>query len=490
MTQGPVIVGKEVPLAGLMHPDFMLGSAAARELYHTYAAGLPIFDYHCHLPPADIATDRRFENMTRIWLAGDHYKWRAMRANGIDESRITGDASDKEKFLAWAETVPNLIGNPLYHWTHMELQQPFGIDDLLLGPDTAETVWERTRSRLQDPDLSTQAIMRKMQVRVVGTTDDPLDDLASHAALADHPDFRVVPSFRPDKALFLDKPDVFRDWVQRLEELVGRALPTVDALLEALAERVDVFHAHGCRISDHALVAPVCEQAPAGTVQSAYQRVRDGGAARPEEAAAFQTTMLVALGRMYAERDWTMQIHIGALRNNNARMFDQLGPDAGFDSMADEPVAAPLNALLNEMDRTGHLPKTILYTLRGGIHDILASVAGNFQDGSMPGKMQYGAAWWMQDHDRGIRAQLLAVAESGVLARFVGMLTDSRSVLSYPRHDYFRRILCDLIGSWVEAGTAPRDFGLLGGIVQDICWNNAVRYFGIELPDGVGEVTR
>ncbi len=475
-------------MKGLIHPDFMLGSAAARELYHSYAAGLPIFDYHCHLSPSDLAADRRFENMTRIWLEGDHYKWRAMRANGIDEHLITGGASDVEKFRAWAATVPMLIGNPLYHWTHMELHRPFGIDDELLGPETADTVWERTLARLQDPDLSMQAILRDMKVRVVGTTDDPLDDLAAHAALADNPDFRVVPSFRPDKALYIGNREVFRAWLQRLEALVGRDLPTFEDFVAALAERIAFFHAHGCRISDHAMVAPVFVAASADVVQGVYQRVRDGGQADPEAAAAFQTALIVELGRMYAARNWTMQLHIGALRNNNTRMFEALGPDTGYDSIADQPVAAPLNALLNALDVTNQLPRTIVYALRGGIHDVLASAVGNFQDGKIAGKMQYGAAWWLQDHDRGIREQLLAVAESGVLSRFVGMLTDSRSILSYPRHDYFRRILCDLIGGWVENGAAPRDYALLGGMVQDICWNNAVRYFGIDLPAGVGEV--
>ncbi|MFW6355377.1 MAG: glucuronate isomerase [Spirochaetota bacterium] len=469
----------------LITEDFLLRTDAARRLYHDHAAKMPIYDYHCHLPPEEIAHDRRFENISRIWLAGDHYKWRAMRANGVAERFITGDASDREKFQAWAETVPAAIGNPLYHWTHLELDRPFGINDVLLGPDTAEQVWNRTNELLARPQFTARSIIRRMNVKVVCTTDDPVDSLEHHRALAADPSFpvAVLPAFRPDKGIHIEAADAFRAWLRKLEQVAGRDLATYDDFLAALVDRLDSFHALGARISDHAIRTPVCAPASPSEVASIYKKVREGGEPSESEVARYQTDVLLSLGRAYARRGWVMQYHISALRNNNPRLFAKLGPDTGFDSIADEPIAEPLNRLLGELDRTNELPKTILYTLNASKNDVLATTIGNFQDGSVPGKMQFGAGWWFHDQLDGMRKQMTALANMGLLSRFVGMLTDSRSFLSYPRHDYFRRLLCDIVGGWVESGRAPRDFRLLGRMVEDISWNNARDYFGIELKE-------
>ena len=472
-------------MARFITQSFLLSNDSARRLYYDYAAKMPIYDYHCHLPPGQIASNHRFRNLAEIWLAGDHYKWRAMRANGIDERSITGSADDREKFQAWAETVPATVGNPLYHWTHLELDRPFGISDVLLDGSTAESVWNRANDLLARPEFTTRGIMRRMNVRFVCTTDDPLDDLADHRSLAADASFpvTVLPAFRPDKGIHIEAADTFRDWTERLERVVGRDLASYDAFLEALVERLDYFHEAGARISDHALQAPVFSISDAGGLQSTYRKVRDGGEASAAEASAFQTDVLLALGRAYAKRGWVMQLHLSALRNNNPRLFAELGPDTGFDSIADEPVAEPLNRLLGELDRTAELPKTILYSLNASKNDVLASIIGNFQDGSVAGKMQFGSAWWFHDQKDGMTKQMTSLANIGLLSRFIGMLTDSRSFLSYTRHDYFRRLLCDIIGGWVDAGEAPRDFALLGEMVENICWHNALNYFGVPLKE-------
>ncbi|MFW5882751.1 MAG: glucuronate isomerase [Verrucomicrobiota bacterium] len=463
--------------------DFMLGSEPARRLYHEHAKAMPIYDYHCHLPPEEIAANRQFVNISQIWLAGDHYKWRAMRTNGVAERCITGEASDREKFGAWAKTVPATIGNPLYHWTHLELKRPFGIDNLLLDGSTAAQVWERTGELLAQPEFRTQGIIKQMQVRFICTTDDPVDDLAAHKQIAADPEFgvRVLPAFRPDKAFHIEQPEVFRGWLGKLEAVSGQTLDRYEAFLEALLGRLDYFHEIGARISDHALVTPVFAEATASDLQAIYRRVRDGGTASEDEVARFQTAVLLELGKAYKQRGWVMQFHISALRNNSPRMFEALGPDTGFDSIADEPLAAPLNRLLGELDRGDNLPKTILYTLNAAKNDIMATTIGNFQDGSVPGKMQFGSGWWFHDQADGMRKQMQSLANMGLLSRFVGMLTDSRSFLSYTRHEYFRRILCDMIGGWVDRGEAPADYALLGAMVEDICFNNAENYFGIDL---------
>lgn len=463
--------------------DFLLTTPMSRTLYHEYAAGLPIFDYHCHLPPNEIADDRRFENMTRIWLAGDHYKWRAMRTNGVDERLITGDAPDREKFQAWADTVPATIGNPLYHWTHLELARPFGIVNTLLNGSTADSVWQRTGDMLSRTDFSARGIIRQMNVRFICTTDDPTDDLAAHQRIRadDGFDVVVVPAFRPDKGVHIEYAGEFRDWVSRLEAVCNRELKHFDDLLEALEGRIDYFHELGARISDHAVEVPPFREASPSELDSVYQRVYKGGSAGPDEALAHQTAVLQHLGRAYARRGWVMQLHISALRNNSTRGFRSIGPDSGFDSIGDEPIASPLNRLLNSLDYTGELPRTILYTLNAGKNDVLASTIGNFQDGTVAGKMQFGSGWWFHDQLDGMKKQMTSLANLGLLSRFVGMLTDSRSFLSFPRHDYFRRLLCDMLGELVESGQAPRDEQLMGEMVKDICWNNAVRYFGYDL---------
>ncbi len=472
-------------MAGFISRDFLLNTEPARRLYHDYAVQMPIYDYHCHLPPDEIAANRRFENLSQIWLAGDHYKWRAMRANGVDEKYVTGSASDREKFGAWAATVPATIGNPLYHWTHLELDRPFGINDVLLSGETADSVWTRANEMLAKPEFSTRGIIRQMNVRFICTTDDPVDSLEHHKSLAADTDFpvKVLPAFRPDKGLHIEFPAVFRDWLGKLEAIVGRELPTFDEFFAALEQRLDYFHAAGARISDHAIQTPVFAPAPASTIAAVYRKVREGGEADASEVAQYQTAVLVALGRAYAKRGWVMQFHISALRNNNPRMFDALGPDTGFDSMDDQPIAEPLNRLLGELDRTNELPKTILYSLNGNKNDVLATTIGNFQDGSVAGKMQLGSGWWFNDQKDGMTKQMLSLANIGLLSRFVGMLTDSRSFLSYTRHDYFRRLLCDIVGGWVSNGEAPADYGLLGRMVQDISFNNARDYFGIDLEE-------
>ncbi|MFP4376478.1 MAG: glucuronate isomerase [Spirochaetales bacterium] len=463
--------------------DFMLGSQPARRLYHDYAKKMPIYDYHCHLPPAEIASNRQFENISQIWLAGDHYKWRAMRTNGVAERYVTGDGGDREKFDAWAKTVPATIGNPLYHWTHLELKRPFGIDDLLLDESSAAQVWDRTAELLSKPEFTTRGIIDQMNVRFICTTDDPVDNLEHHKAIAADNGFavKVLPAFRPDKAFHIEQADAFREWLGKLETLAGRSLASYESFLEALIARLDYFHELGARISDHALVTPVFAQAGAAELEGIYSSVRDGGTPTDDQVAKFQTAVLLELGKAYKKRGWVMQFHISALRNNSPRMFEALGPDTGFDSISDEPIAGPLNQLLGELDRGDNLPKTILYTLNASKNDVLATTIGNFQDGSVAGKMQFGSGWWFHDQADGMRKQMTSLANMGILSRFVGMLTDSRSFLSYTRHEYFRRILCDLIGGWVDRGEAPADYDLLGSMVEDICFTNAKNYFGIEL---------
>jgi glucuronate isomerase len=464
--------------------DFLLHSEVARELYHDYAAKMPIFDFHCHLPPGDVATDRRFANLAEIWLHGDHYKWRAMRTNGIGEKRITGDASDREKFQAWAETVPYTLGNPLYHWTHLELRRPFGIDDRVLNPDTAGEIWDQTAAMLAKPEFSTRGLLRQMDVRAVFTTDDPADSLEHHRAIAqeqsgDGAEFRTVvrPSFRPDKALAVSQPAELNRYLDTLGEAADIDIRSFDDLCEALRRRMDLFDQVGCRVSDHALVSPVAAESAEARAPAVFDRARQGEEVDAGDAEAFQTALLLFLGREYARRGWIMQLHLGALRNNNTRMFRAIGPDSGFDSMADQPMAERLTAFLDALDRDDLLPKTIIYNLNPRDNELLASTIGDFQDGTVPGKVQLGPAWWFNDQKHGIEWHLRAVANMSLLSRFVGMLTDSRSFLSFPRHEYFRRILCDTLGAWVVKGEAPRDMSLLGRMVEDVSWRNAVAFF-------------
>ncbi len=463
--------------------DFLLQTPAASRLYHEYAEGMPIIDYHCHLPPADLADDRRFGNLTRIWLEGDHYKWRAMRACGVDETYITGEASDWEKFLKWAETVPKTLRNPLYHWTHLELKRYFGIGDRLLNPDTARSIWDECNALLATDDYTARALVMRMNVALICTTDDPTDSLEPHARIASDPDFPVpvLPAFRPDRAMAVEDPGRFNAWVDRLAEVSGVEISDYDAFLEALDRRHAFFHEMGCRLSDHGLERIEPARASATEMRLIFARVRAGEAPSAGETAKFHAEMLYEFGLMDHRRNWTQQYHLGAMRNNNSRMFAQLGPDSGYDSIGDFEQGRGLAMLLDRLDRDDRLPRTILYNLNPRDNALMATMIGNFQDGRTPGKIQYGSGWWFLDQKQGMEDQINALSNMGLLSLFVGMLTDSRSFLSYTRHEYFRRVLCNLLGWDIEAGLLPNDLGLVGEMVRDICYGNAERYFGFNL---------
>jgi glucuronate isomerase len=461
--------------------NFLLQSDRAIELYHRFAEDLPIIDYHCHLPPREIAEDRRFDNLAQIWLAGDHYKWRAMRTAGVPERFVTGNASDFEKFLKWAETVPQTLRNPLYHWTHLELKRPFGISDRLLNPQTAEGIWDRCNSMLARPEFSCRGIMRQMNVALACTTDDPADNLEYHAALAADQSFpvRVLPAFRPDKALAVENPMAFNSWVDRLAAASAMEINDDFArFMEALRARHDFFHGMGCRLSDHGLETFHAEDYTAADINSIFRRLRCGAALSEDKVLKFRSAMLYEFAVMDHAKGWTQQYHFGVLRNNNTRMFLSLGPDTGFDSIGDFAVARPMVKFLDRLDRENRLAKTILYNINPADNEIIATMIGNYQDGATPGKMQFGSAWWFLDQKDGMERQLNALSNLGLLSRFVGMTTDSRSFLSYTRHEYFRRILCNLLGREMKNGLLPDDADLIGSMVQDICHHNAARYFG------------
>lgn len=459
--------------------DFLLPTEPARRLYHDYAAGLPIYDYHCHLSPAEIARNRRFDNLTRIWLEGDHYKWRLMRAHGIDERRITGDATDREKLQAWAATVPRTIRNPIYHWTAMELATPFGVREPL-NETTAERVWETCNRYLATDKGSVQGILETARVRVICTTDDPTGSLEHHAAIrASGLGVRVVPTFRPDGALKADNLPAWRRWIRALEAASGTSIGRYADLVDALRLRHTAFHEAGCRLSDHGIEEPYFARFTAAQLNGVVRRALDGIQPDEEDLTRLRAALMLELGRMNAQRGWTMQLHLSALRGTNTRMVAKLGPDTGYDSMGDWPIARNLGAYLDALESEGSLPRLILYGLNPSQNEVLATMAGNFQDGATRGKIQYGAAWWFNDQLDGMSRQMEALSSMGLLSEFVGMLTDSRSFLSYPRHDYFRRLLCGMIGADAAAGRVPMDLPHLGGIVQDIAWRNAVRYFGI-----------
>ncbi|EOD54407.1 glucuronate isomerase [Aeromonas molluscorum] len=469
-------------MTAFMTDDFLLDTEFSRQLYHGFAAGQPIFDYHCHLPPALIAEDHRFANLYEIWLKGDHYKWRAMRSNGVDERFCTGDADDYAKFQAWAGTVPQTIGNPLYHWTHLELKRPFGLTGTLLGPQTAREVWDFCNDKLAQPEFSARGIMGQMNVKMVGTTDDPVDDLRHHATVAADSSFdiKVLPSWRPDKAFNIEA-DGFLDYLARLGEVSDVEIRRFADLTRALGVRLDHFAAHGCKIADHALDEVLFGQTSEAELDAMLARRLRGETLTLADVAAFKTAVLIYLAGEYKRRDWVQQYHIGALRNNNSRRLLSLGPDTGFDSINDAPVARALSQLLDAQDRQDLLPKTILYCLNPRDNEVLGTMIGNFQGGNIPGKMQFGSGWWFNDQKDGMERQLTQLAQLGLLSRFVGMLTDSRSFLSYTRHEYFRRILCRMVGRWVAEGEAPADLALLGAMVENICFNNARDYFAIEL---------
>ncbi|MEZ5302816.1 MAG: glucuronate isomerase [Verrucomicrobiales bacterium] len=462
-----------------IHDDFLLESEAAHDLYVGYAQGEPILDYHTHLPPDAIASNQGFATLFDIWLAGDHYKWRAMRANGIDEERITGSADPWDKFLAFAETVPHTLRNPLYHWVHLELKRYFGFDGLF-GPDTAKDVWEAANAALATPAFRTQALLQSGNVRAVCTTDDPTDDLAHHRAIAAQAGFdtKVLPTFRPDWAMRLDEPDGWRAWVDKLEACAGQDCAALPGFVAALRGRHDFFHQSGCRLSDHGLVrtpALPCTEAEAAAI---FGKARAGRDTSAEEREKFGAYLMLLFGEWNAERGWTMQFHVGPLRNNNFRLFEKLGRDIGCDSVGDDPQAASLGWLLGQLDARRALPKVIAYNINPGDNYPLATMLGNFQGGGVS-RMQFGSGWWFLDTIEGMEWQLNTLSSTGLLSRFVGMLTDSRSFLSVPRHEYFRRVLCNLIGNDIERGHLPRDMDLVGGMVKRICYQNAADFLAI-----------
>ncbi len=467
-----------------IHDDFLLQTETARRLYHKHAESQPILDYHNHLPPRDIADDRRFGNLFEVWLEGDHYKWRAMRANGVEERYCTGDASPYEKFLAWAKTVPQTVRNPLYHWTHLELLRYFGITELL-NEKTAPAIWEEANAQLATPALTTRGILGKFRVTALCTTDDPADDLAAHEAIAESDlPTRVFPAFRPDKALAAGGAQAFNAWTDRLERAGDTSIATLPDFLDALEGRHSFFHAHGCRLSDHGLsfcYADFPTEAEAGAI---FDRLRSGREVAAGEQGRFAAHLMLFFGHLDAQRGWTKQLHLGALRNVNTRGLERLGPDTGFDSIGDWPQAAALGAFLDRLNREDALPKTILYNNNPNDNYALATMIGSFQDGSVPGKMQFGSGWWFLDTKEGIEWQLNALSNVGLLSRFVGMLTDSRSFLSFPRHEYFRRVLCNLLGNDIKRGEIPDDDDLVGPLIRNICYGNVRDYLGLDIPEG------
>ncbi len=465
-----------------IHENFLLETADAQRLFHEVARDLPIVDYHNHLNPAFIADDHRFADLAEAWLAGDHYKWRALRANGVDERFCTGDAPGREKFQHWADTLPQALGNPLYDWAHLELKRYFDLD-VRLGPDTAQAVWDAAHVRLAAPGFSCRGLLARMKVETLCTTDDPADDLAAHARLAADPalPFRVYPTFRPDRATRLEDPAGLADWVRRLSARSNVDIgDSWDRLLLALRQRHEAFGRLGCRLSDHSIEAPLQEPPAAFNPGHVFRRVLHGHPGDALDRATLQFELLAEIGRLNAARGWTMQLHIGALRNNATRLFQRHGPDAGADAMGDFPAVPGIARLLDRLDRENALPRTILYNLNPKDSAPLATLAGTFQDGVTPGKVQYGAAWWFLDQKDGIEEHLRLVATLGLLGRFVGMLTDSRSFLSFPRHEYFRRLLCNWMGGEMTRGRMPRDFDLAAGIVRRVCVENARTYFGFE----------
>jgi glucuronate isomerase len=469
-------------MRAFIHDDFLLETDVARELFHGFVRELPIVDYHCHLPVQQLASDHRFRSITEIWLDGDHYKWRAMRTDGVPERFCTGDAGDWEKFEAWARTVPHTLRNPLYHWTHMELRRPFGIQQLL-SPKTARAIFDRCNELLARPEFTTLGLLRQFRVAIVSTTDDPVDRLEHHVALEQRkdPDTRVYPTWRPDKAMAIEDAAAWNAWVEKLEAASGIAITSYARMLEALEKRHAAFHERGCRASDHGLeqiYAEECSEARAG---QAFDRLRAGRALEPAEAVAFKSHLLHHLAVMDHARGWVQQYHLGALRNNNTRLRRQLGPDTGFDSIGDFEMARPLARFLDRLDEANQLARTILYNLNPRDNELFASMIGNFQDGSVPGKLQYGSAWWFLDQWDGMGAQLRALSNLGLLSRFVGMVTDSRSFLSYSRHEYFRRLLCNLLGNDVRAGRLPDERPLLARLAQDVAFFNVKAYLGLKV---------
>lgn len=464
-----------------MDENFLLQTETAQKLYHDYAENTPILDYHCHINPQEIYEDRQFENITQVWLGGDHYKWRFMRSCGVDEKYITGDASDKEKFLKWAEVLGKAIGNPLFHWSHLELKKYFGYNGVL-NKNTAEEVWELCNKRLAEPDMTVRNIIKQSNVTLICTTDDPVDSLEWHKKIAEDNSFdvQVLPAWRPDKAMNIEKV-TFLDYIAQLAKVSGIAISTFADLKKALQNRMDFFASMGCSVSDHALEYVMYAPASEEEIKAIFAKRLAGNAITREEELKFKTAFMIFVGNEYADRNWVMQLHYGCKRDNNTPMFDRLGPDTGYDCINNYAPSSEMADYLNALNQNGKLPKTIIYSLNPNDNQAIGTILGCFQDSTAVAKIQQGSAWWFNDHKVGMQDQMISLANLGNLSGFVGMLTDSRSFLSYTRHDYFRRILCNLIGNWVENGEFPADYETLEDIVKGICYNNAVKYFGFNL---------
>jgi glucuronate isomerase len=464
-----------------IHEDFLLGNKTARRLYHDHAVEPPILDYHCHLPPKDVAENRRFANLFEIWLEGDHYKWRAMRANGVSELYCTGDAPPYEKFLAWARTVPATLRNPLYHWTHLELKRYFGIDQLL-DEHTAPAIWEKANAALATGELSAHGILGKFHVKAVCTTDDPTDDLRYHRAIAASGlATKVFPTFRPDKALNVHIPELFNPWVDQLVAVSDTHIATLNDFVDAIKKRHDYFHQMGGRLSDHGVNHAFGDFPSDHEAAVIFGRARSGHGATPEEHRRFASYMMLVFGRLDAEKGWTKQMHLGARRNNNTRRFKEMGPDTGWDSIGDWSQADALGGYLDRLDQENALPKIVIYNLNPADNYMIATMAGNFQDGITAGKIQFGSAWWFLDQKEAMQWQMNALSNCGLISRFLGMLTDSRSFMSYPRHEYFRRVLCDMIGRDIENGEIPDSDDMVGPMIRNICYGNAHRFLGLDV---------
>ncbi len=468
-------------MKAFMDEDFLLSTETAKKLYHEYAEVMPIIDYHCHISPQEIYEDRRFDNITQVWLGADHYKWRQMRSNGVEERYITGDATDREKFQKWAETLEMAIGNPLYHWSHLELKRYFGYDGCLNG-ETAQEVWDLCNAKLQSAAMSARNLIRKSNVTLLCTTDDPVDSLEWHEKIAADESFdvQVLPAWRPDKAMYMEKPD-YVEYLSKLSEVSGVEINSFSSLITALKNGMDYFAKRGCSVSDHGLAYVMYEPATEAEVEAIFAKRLSGEMPDEKEEAKFKTAFLLALGKEYSKRGWVMQLHYGVKRDNSQRVFRALGPDAGIDCISNYAPSAQLADFLNALDETDELPKTIVYSLNPIDNAAIGTIIGCFQNASAVGKIQQGSAWWFNDHKTGMQDQMKSLASLGLLGNFIGMLTDSRSFLSYTRHEYFRRILCELIGGWVENGEYPADYKTLEKIVKGISYNNTVRYFGFPI---------
>lgn len=468
-----------------IHDDFLLDTEQARVLFHDYAKDMPIIDYHCHLHPAQVGNDQQFKNLYEVWLAGDHYKWRAMRSNGVDERYCTGDASDWEKFEKWCETVPYTLRNPLYHWTHLELRKPFGITDRLLDGSNAKRTWDECNEMLTSPEFSARGLMTQAKVKLVCTTDDPIHDLAHHKTVAADASFKsaMLPTWRPDRAMAVESAKDYNAYIDRLAAVSDMTISSFDDLMAALNKRHDYFHENGCRLSDHGLETVCAADYTEAEIKTIFAKIRGGNELTAEEIEKFQSAMLVEFALQDHAKGWVQQFHIGAIRNNNPRLFRSLGPDTGFDSIGDHNYAKPLAKFLGRLDSENRLAKTIIYNLNPRDNEMIGTMIGNFQDGSAAGKIQFGSGWWFLDQMDGMTRQIESLSQLGLLSRFVGMLTDSRSFLSYSRHEYFRRILCGILGRDMAKGLVPNDTKMVGKMISDISFNNAKEYFPFVVPE-------